>query len=55
MKENNIQKDWSELLREKAGSYAPETPQVGFSAIKEKMLAAGAAASKKVAMRRKVF
>lgn len=55
MKENNIKKDWSELLREKAGSYAPETPQVSFSAIKEKMLAAGAAASRKVALRRKVF
>jgi len=43
MKNDNIQKDWSELLREKAGSYTPDTPQMSFDAIKEKMLAAGAA------------
>ena len=43
MKKNNIQKDWSDILREKAGGYAPDAPQCSFDSLKEKMLAAGAA------------
>ncbi len=56
MKENNIQKDWSEILREKAGSYNPDAPKASFSSLQEKMLAAAAAqAAKRAGVRRNIF
>ena len=42
MKNNNIQKDWTELLRDKAGSYAGDKPEMTFAELKEKMLLAAA-------------
>ena len=42
MKNNNIQKDWTELLRDKAGSYAGDKPEMTFAELKEKMLSAAA-------------
>ncbi|MBO4416771.1 MAG: hypothetical protein J5801_01460 [Bacteroidales bacterium] len=41
---DNIQKDWQELLREKAGNVAGAQPEVSFAELKEKMVAAGASA-----------
>lgn len=42
MKNNDIQKDWTGLLREKAGSYAGDKPEMSFAELKEKMLLAAA-------------
>ncbi len=39
---DNIQKDWQELLREKAGNVAGDQPQMSFAELKEKMMAAAA-------------
>ncbi|MBQ7253960.1 MAG: hypothetical protein IJS30_04735 [Bacteroidales bacterium] len=39
---DDIQKDWQEILREKAGNVAGVQPQVSFAELKEKMVAAGA-------------
>ncbi len=44
MKSKNIEKDWSGLLREKAGNVAASQPEISFAELKEKMVAAGAAA-----------
>ena len=41
---DNIQKDWQELLREKAGNVAGAQPGMSFAEIKEKMVAAAAEA-----------
>lgn len=41
---DNIQKDWQELLREKAGNVAGDQPQMSFAELKEKMMAAAAEA-----------
>lgn len=42
MNNNDIQKDWTGLLREKAGSYAGDKPEMSFAELKEKMLLAAA-------------
>lgn len=42
MKSKNIEKDWSGLLREKAGNIAASQPEISFAELKEKMVAAGA-------------
>ena len=44
MKNDNMKKDWTDLLREKLESYTPDVPKASFEEIREKMLAAGAAA-----------
>lgn len=44
MKNDNMKKDWTDLLREKLENYAPEVPEGSFEELKKKMLAAGAAA-----------
>lgn len=44
MKNDNMKKDWTDLLREKLENYAPQVPEGSFEELKKKMLAAGAAA-----------
>ena len=36
-----MMKDWTELLRDRLESYTPDTPQISFEELKQKMLAAG--------------
>ena len=45
MKNNNMKKDWTDVLKQKLESYVPDDVQLpGFEDIRQKMLAAGAAA-----------
>lgn len=44
MKNDNMKKDWTDLLRERLENYAPQVPEGSFEELKKKMLAAGAAA-----------